>query len=46
MQFNAVPRYLLAEGGVIVLEDLKEKGFLMGDRRESMDYQHYVIVFR
>uniref|UniRef100_A0A1B6KR03 CHK kinase-like domain-containing protein n=1 Tax=Graphocephala atropunctata TaxID=36148 RepID=A0A1B6KR03_9HEMI len=44
--FNAVPKCFLAEQDVIVLEDLKEKGFVMGNRKAGLDFQHCVAVFR
>ncbi|XP_046658552.1 uncharacterized protein LOC124352881 isoform X1 [Homalodisca vitripennis] len=44
--FSAVPKCFMAEQDVIVLEDLKERGFVMGNRKAGLDFQHCVAVFR
>ncbi|XP_054265222.1 uncharacterized protein LOC128988059 [Macrosteles quadrilineatus] len=44
--FTVVPKCFLAHNDVLVLEDLRERGFVMGNRQEGLDYLHCVAVFR
>ncbi|CAG2065937.1 unnamed protein product, partial [Timema podura] len=38
--FKAVPQCYLARSDVLVLEDLKTRGFVMVDRKAGLDYHH------
>ncbi|XP_054287827.1 uncharacterized protein LOC129003556 [Macrosteles quadrilineatus] len=40
------PRSLLAADDVIVLQDLRQEGFTMADRRSGMDLDHCLIVMQ
>nr|CAD7449234.1 unnamed protein product [Timema bartmani] len=42
--FKAVPQCYLARSDVLVLEDLKTRGFVMVDRKAGLDYHHCKAV--
>lgn len=44
--FYHVPKVFLAKQTVLVLEDLKEGGFVMADRKKGLDVTHCEAVFR
>ena len=44
--FKAVPQCYLAKSDVIVLEDLKQRGFVMVDRKKDLDFNHSCATVR
>lgn len=44
--FGEVPEHYLAESDVLVLEDMKERGFVMADRKKGLDVAHCEAVLK
>lgn len=45
-EFNDVPKVYLAMSNVLVLEDLKERKFVMADRKKGLDVEHCQAVVK
>lgn len=45
-EFTEVPRVFLAKDNVLVLEDLKERQFVMADRKKFFNVEHCEAVVK
>lgn len=45
-QFAALPRCFRAKDDLVVLEDLRLRGFTMVDRRKGLDERHLRVILR
>lgn len=44
--FNSVPKCYLAQSDIVVLEDMKRRGFVMLDRMKGLDFNHCKAILR
>lgn len=44
--FNSVPKCYLAQGDIVILEDMQCKGFVMLDRMKGLDFNHCKAILK